>query len=192
MRNFRRALCTAAALALSFAACSGDEDGGGSTDVSDAAVEDGASAFDGGEVEGDSGPGPVDPPPCNSIANDAPAVQATVVGTAMPAGEGGTIQPGTYFATSVVYHRLGSDANDLDESWKQTYAVTATTFELAWEGPDAERVTGTATYTTAGDEITIAQGCPEEGETVATYTATATELTFFDDNEKRVITLTKQ
>lgn len=191
MRNFRSACFALAALALGFAACSGDDEGTNPTDGSDGGT-DAASAFDADPPPDDSDTGPVDPPPCNTVANAAPVVNATVIDAAMPSGEGGQVRPGTYYATSVVYHRTGADANDVDEPWKQTYVVTATTLELVWESPSGALVTGSATYTTSGDEMTILQSCPEETETVATYTATETELRFFDAADRRVITLTKQ
>jgi hypothetical protein len=150
---------------------------------------------DGSESDGDDDSNDV---VCNSLSNDAPAVQTMMVADTMPNNpQGGTLAVGTYHLTSRTRYTGPSGMTGPAESRKQTVSATSTGANsydlesvLSDDGEPDEHVNLAVTVT--GISATSDVTCPFEG-TLGTsgFTATTTSYTVFDslDGDVSVYTL---
>jgi hypothetical protein len=142
------------------------------------ATPDGSSACPGvEEPDGD----------CNAVAQ---LVTTPVTGTcgtgAQPAGTGGTVVDGTYALTAQARY---VDAGCTAATFEATMVITGGCFQRV-DSTGTSELRRNGTFTTSGDVLTRAATCGA-ALPAATYTATATEVTIFDEGGS-VTTWTKQ
>ena len=125
---------------------------------------------------------------CNSLEQlDTTPVSGTCGTGAQPTGTGGTIADGTYVLTAQArYLDAGCTAG---VTFEATIQITGGCFQRV-DGEGASEILRSGNFTTTGNVITRDITC---GPTLpaATYTATATQLTIFDEGGS-VTTWTKQ
>lgn len=125
---------------------------------------------------------------CNDLAQlETTPVTGTCGTGAQPSGTGGTIADGTYVLTAQArYEDAGCTAGAMFEA---TVLITGGCFQRV-DGLGASEIRRSGNFSTSGNSITRDITC---GPTLpaATYTATATQLTIFDEGGA-VTTWTKQ
>src|SRR5690606_34793114 len=106
-----------------------------------------------------------------------------------PTPAGGTIADGTY---DLVRFEVYSPATADDHVRARRMVVSGDTIVsiMADDGGEAEIIGGT--FTTSGTDLQISLECPAEAAVTLPYTATATELWLFDEDEPNVQVYEKQ
>ena len=186
------------------------------TSAADASTHDGSSGMDASAaVDSAAGGGdsatPVDSsaagdaavgdaggdPGCSPIANTAPTVTDTFMSNVpTPVGTGGAIVDGTYHMTAHVGY-MGSSTTVRTHSF--TFKFTGSAVDIS--GHDDNDAGNTARFTLTSNSATGAASmigsCPamfvgKKLGAIDSYTATATEVRFYESTKKYGVTFTKQ
>lgn len=143
----------------------------------------------GDPTPGDSDPQDPQPSTCNSLANDAQAIQSiAVMAIDAPAPTGGTIPSGTFHLMGItLYAGKTGKPSSIPITLQSTVKVGGNIVEQVLDGttPDGKTIAerSTESFTTSGSEVTFTKTCDGSGSRTATFTATSTELTMFLVND---------
>jgi hypothetical protein len=115
---------------------------------------------------------------CATTPNDACEVTTTSGSGSLPAFKGGPIADGTYVLTSAVSY--GASTGAAGQTQRITLTFSGGNFTLVQdEGADCNGVpTGSGTYSTSSDTLILDLTCPLKANQSASYTATATTLSY--------------
>lgn len=119
---------------------------------------------------------------CNALVNVGKVITGTCPGGTQPMGTGGSIAPGTYALTARAGYGAGCVAGN--------YQATMLIADGCLERVDGTGVTRDENISTSGAQLIRTASCGPSVPT-ATYTATDTQLTIFDQGGA-VTTWTKQ
>jgi len=123
---------------------------------------------------------------CNSLTNDATPIMGTCGTGSQPVGTGGTIAPGTYVLSAQAVYGAGCTAGT---KYQVTMLIADGCLERV-DGTGANAIHRNQNISTSGTQLLRTSSCGP-GLPAATYTATATQLTIFDQGGA-VTTWTKQ
>jgi hypothetical protein len=123
---------------------------------------------------------------CNTLENVATPITGTCETAAQPMGTGGTIAAGTYVLTAQARYM---DAGCVPATYQVTMLIADGCLERV-DGTGASALHRNQNVSTNGNELLRTSSCGP-GLPAATYTATGTQLTIFDQGGA-VTTWTKQ
>ena len=128
---------------------------------------------------------------CTDLVNAGVVVAKTTHAQPPPAMTGGTIAEGTYLLTAMDKYNGRSGSNTHRETWRFSGNRVEAIMENSLAPGIVSRASGT--YTVSGNAFTVHLTCPQGGDVVQTYTATAAQVLMMpSDDPNEVHTYTKQ
>jgi hypothetical protein len=115
-------------------------------------------------------------PACNTLVNDGPTVSLTVVLTAAPPANGGTVVDGTYVLSKATLYTNGVTVTPPPNAFSAVLQMAGHTMQQVGSINGAES-RYTSTFTVSGSNVTTEDTCPAPKSTTYQFTATATLLT---------------
>lgn len=128
-------------------------------------------------------PTPTPTSACNAIVDDGPVATAQRVAANAPTPTGGAIADGKYHLVDVtLYTGAGGTNGPLAITVTTTFELHGNTVQASASGPNGV-ARATASFATNANKITWNELCPVPGGSTGTYSAGASELTIFMEND---------
>jgi hypothetical protein len=120
---------------------------------------------------------------CTVIANGATTITEMQVDTPPPSLAGGTVVEGTYFMVSrTVFTGMGGPTGPTANTHRTTIVIAGNAMHTVSSPNGSPPVYADATWTATGTTFTASVTCPVTVDSVSTYAATATTLSFLNGN----------
>jgi hypothetical protein len=126
------------------------------------------------------------PGPCNTLVDDGPPVEYSGAPWPPLTPMGGTIAAGTYELGALVVYTTSNVSSAPQGTYSEVLQIDGNTMQSAGTASGAF-ARNTSTFTTSGTTISSVDTCPAHDAWIHEFTATATELRFYNGDSSRTV-----
>jgi len=123
---------------------------------------------------------------CNALVDDGPPVEYSGAPWPPMTPTGGAIAAGTYELSGLIVYTTASVSSAPQGSFSEVLQIDGTTIQSAGTASGAF-ARNTATFIINGTTISSVDTCPPHDAWIHEFTATATELHFYDGDSSRTV-----
>jgi hypothetical protein len=122
-----------------------------------------------------------EPGPCNTLVDDGPPIEYTTGPAPAPAAMGGTPAAGSYALSALIKYTTAAATFVPQGTYSEVLQIEGNTMQSAGTESGAF-ARNTSTFTISGTTISSVDTCPAHDAWIHDFTATTTELRFYNGN----------